>query len=88
MNWIKITKPVVLILTILLIQSCTFIRSPKDYPLIVTSIYQSNEPGYDIYVIKDCNPHVKGYGKTAMYIEFKDKRHKFQIGDTIVFNKK
>ena len=72
----------------LIMQSCTFIRSPKDYPLIVTSIYKSSESEYDIYIIKDSNPDVAGYGEDAMYIKLKDKRHKFMIGDTVVFSKK
>ena len=78
----------ILILGILIMQSCTFIRSPKDYPLIVTSIHESSESEYDIYVIKDSNPDVAGYGEDAMYIKLKDKRHKFMIGDTVVFSKK
>lgn len=78
----------ILILGILIMQSCTFIRSPKDYPLIVTSIHKSSESEYDIYVIKDSNPDVAGYGEDAMYIKLKDKRHKFMIGDTVVFSKK
>ena len=78
----------ILILGILVLQSCTYVRSPKDYPLIVTSIHKSSESEYDIYTIKDSNPNVDGLGPAAMYIELKDKRHKFQIGDTIVFNKK
>ena len=78
----------ILILGILIMQSCTFIRSPKDYPLIVTSIHESSESEYDIYIIKDSNPDVAGYGEDAMYIKLKDKRHKFMIGDTVVFSKK
>ena len=81
-------KVFVLILAILLIQSCTFTRQPDKYPLIVTEIHKSYEDGYNIYVIKDSNPNTQGRGNAAMYIEFKDKSHKFQIGDTIVFSKK
>lgn len=81
-------KVSVLILAILLIQSCTFVKQPDKYPLIVTEIHKSYKDGYDIYVIKDSNPKTQGWGKSAMYIELKDKRHKFQIGDTIIFNKK
>lgn len=86
----KIEKVIVLILVILLIQSCTFTRHPDKYPLIVTGIYHypSIPSGYDIYVIKDSNPNTEGWGKAAMYIEFKDKSRKFQIGDTIIFSKK
>ena len=87
-NIMKILEKVfVLILAILLIQSCTFVKQPDKYPLIVTEIYKS-EDGYNIYVIKDSNPDTQGWGDAAMYIELKDKSHKFQIGDTIVFNKK
>jgi hypothetical protein len=78
----------ILILGILIVQSCTFTRSPKDYPLIVTGIRQSYESEYAIYTIKDSNPEVVGWGKSAMYIELKDKRYKFELGDTIVFSKK
>ena len=81
-------KVFVLILAILLMQSCTFTKQPDKYPLIVTGVYQSSEPGYDIYVIKDSNPSTSGWGNAAMYIELKDKSHKFQIGDTIIFNKR
>ena len=84
----KLEKVILLILAMLLIQSCTFTRSPEDHPLIVTKIYQSVDHGYDIYVIRDYNPRTEGWGNAAMYIELKDKSHKFQIGDTIVFNKK
>ena len=80
-------KVFVLILAILMIQSCTFTKQPDKYPLIITEIYES-EDGYDIYVIKDSNPNAQGWGDAAMYIELRDKRHKFQIGDTVVFNKK
>ena len=80
-------KVFVLILAILMIQSCTFTKQPDKYPLIITEIYES-EDGYDIYVIKDSNPKTQGWGNAAMYIELKDKRHKFQIGDTVVFSKK
>ena len=69
-------------------QSCAFTRSPEDYPLIVTSIHKSSESEYSIYVIKDSNPNIDGYGEAAMYIKFKDKRNKFMIGDTVVFSKK
>lgn len=80
----------ILILGMLIMQSCTFARtrSPKDYPLIVTSIHESSESEYNIYIIKDSNPDVAGYGEAAMYIKLKDKRHKFMIGDTVVFSKK
>jgi hypothetical protein len=81
-------KLIILILGILIIQSCTFTRIPKDYPLIVTSIHQSIESEYDIYVIKDYNPNTVGWGKTAMYIELKDERYKFKLGDTVIFSKK
>ncbi len=87
MKW-KYKKIIILILGIFILQSCLFIRCPNDYPLIVTSIRQSSEPEYDIYLIKDTNPHVQGCGDAAMYIELKDKRGKFKMGDTIVFNKK
>lgn len=83
----KLEKVILLILAMLLIQSCTFTRQPDKYPLIVTD-YKSAEDGYDIYFIKDSNPNNQGWGKAAMYIELKDKSRKFQIGDTIVFNKK
>jgi hypothetical protein len=81
-------KLIILIFGALIIQSCAFTRQPNKYPLIVTGVYQSSEPGYDIYVIKDSNPSTSGWGNAAMYIELKDKSHKFQIGDTIIFNKK
>lgn len=81
-------KIIIIILSILMVSSCTFVRSPKDYPLIVTNISQSSESDYNIYVIKDSNPSVQGWGRRAIYIELKDKRDKFNIGDTIVFNKK
>ena len=81
-------KIFVLFLAILLIQSCTFVKQPDKYPLIITEIHKSYEDGYDIYVIKDLNPSTSGWGNAAMYIELKDKRHKFQIGDTVVFSKK
>lgn len=84
----KSKKLNILILCVLITQSCTFIRQPNKYPLIVTSVYQSSEPGYDIYVIRDYNPSTQGWGNAAMYIEFKDKRNKFKMGDTIVFSKK
>lgn len=87
---INMKKLIILIFGALIIQSCTFTRQPDKYPLIVTGIYhyQSTPPGYDVYVIRDSNPNTTGYGKAAMYIEFVDKSHKFQIGDTIIFNKK
>ena len=81
-------KVFVLILAILMIQSCTFIKQPDKFPLIVTEIRKSYEDGYNIYVIKDSNPNIQGWGDAAMYIELKDKSHKFQIGDTVVFSKK
>lgn len=81
-------KIIIISLSILILSSCTFVRNPKDHPLIITSISQSSELNYSIYVIKDSNPYVHGRGKAAMYIEFKDKRNKFNIGDTIVFSKK
>lgn len=87
MKW-KYKKIIILILCIFILQSCLFIKCPDEYPLIVTSICQSSEPEYDIYLIKDTNPHVQGWGDAAMYIELKDKRGKFKMGDTIVFNKK
>lgn len=83
-----ITLILSILIVILIVSSYTFIRSPKDYPLIVTSIRQSSESDYSIYVIEDSNPSVQGWGRRAMYIELKDKRNKFNIGDTIVFNKK
>lgn len=81
-------KLIMLILGMFTIQSCTFVRSPKDYPLIVTGIRQSTESEYNIYTIKDSNPSVNGWGEAAMYIELKDTHHKFKIGDTVVFSKK
>ena len=81
-------KLIVLILGTLIVQSCTYTRSPNDHPLIVTSIHKLSESEYDIYVIKDSNPKTDGWGTAAMYIELKDRRHKFKIGDTIVFSKK
>lgn len=81
-------KLTILILGILVMQSCTFVRSPKDYPLIVTGIRQSDEPEYTIYTIKDSNPKVDGWGEAAMYLELKDKRNKFNVGDTVVLSKK
>ena len=81
-------KLIILILGILIIQSCTFTRIPKDYPLIVTGIRQSIEPEYTIYTIRDSNPKVSGWGKAAMYIELKDERYKFKLGDTVIFSKK
>lgn len=87
MKW-KYKKTIILILSIFILQSCQFMRCPDAHPLIVTSIRQSSEPEYDIYLIKDTNPHIEGCGAAAMYIELKDKRGKFKMGDTIVFNKK
>lgn len=87
MEW-KYKKTIILILSIFMLQSCQFMRCPDAHPLIVTSIHQSSEPEYDIYLIKDTNPHIEGCGDTAMYIKLKDKRGKFKMGDTIVFNKK
>jgi hypothetical protein len=84
----KLGKLISLFLSIFILQACTFIRSPKDHPLIVTCIRQSAEEGYNIYTIKDTNPSVKGWGEAAMYIELKDKHGKFEIGDAVVFNKK
>ena len=81
-------KLIILILGILIAQSCTFTRNPKDHPLIVTSIHKSSDSEYDIYVIKDSNPKTNGWGTAAMYIKLKDKRHKFKIGDTVIFSKK
>jgi hypothetical protein len=84
----KYKKTIILILGIFMLQSCVFMRYPDAHPLIVTSIRQSSEPEYDIYLIKDTNPHIQGCGDAAMFIELKDKRGKFKMGDTIVFNKK
>ena len=81
-------KLIVLIFGVLIIQSCTFVRQPDKYPLIVTGIYNSSDDGYNIYEIKDSNPHAQGWGKAAVYIEFKDRSNKFQIGDTVIFAKK
>lgn len=87
MKW-KYKKIIILILGMFMLQSCLFVRCPDAHPLIVISIRQSSEPEYDIYLIKDTNPQVQEYGDAAMFIELKDKRGKFKMGDTIVFNKK
>lgn len=79
---------IIFIFGALIIQSCIFIRQPDKYPLTVTEIRNSYDNGYDIYVIKDSNPNIDGWGESAMYIEVKDKRNKFKIGDTVVFSKK
>ena len=77
------------LLTILLMTSCAWERKPDKYPLTVVSIYNDgNLPGYTRYTILDNDPSKDGWGSNAMYIYLIDKDGKFQIGDTVIFNKK
>lgn len=76
------------LLAILLMTSCTWDRKPDKYPLTVVSIYNDGScPGYSRYSILDHDPRKNGWGVNAMYITLIDKEGKFQVGDTIVFNK-
>lgn len=81
-------KLIALFLTIFLIQSCVPIRYPKEYPLVVEEIQMSAYFDYAIYKVRDTNPKVDGWGEKTMYIYLRDERYKFNIGDTVIFNKK
>lgn len=85
---INMKRLIALFLTIFLIQSCIPVRTPKEHPLVVVGIEMSAYSDQAIYKIRDTNPKVDGLGEKTIYIYLKDERYKFNIGDTVIFNKK